>query len=847
MKKGKRVLPGLLAACLAFGLCACSGGAGEISAENNGRTQTIDFRFDESAGNFSVSADNKEKLAGFDKVEESEILALYVNRTTSNVAVEDKRSGKLWSVIPLDMDTDTVATDDMKNMMRSVLKVEYFRNSQRNTMYSYADCVQADKFTTETIENGVRLLFDIGKTEVTFDDLPSKLSDERFQQFFIQNENLTATDKKRVEKYFEFNEEENVWEMTSDSPTTLRALYEIMGRVGYTEEELKYDCEQNNVPYQGGNKVFFNIAVDYTLQHDSLMVEVPLDELAYNASYPPTTISVNELLLQGRDNPSGSLLIPDGSGALVSFARDALDTGSYSVELYGLDRSITNFTQEVKSVPNLMPVYGVDAGGSGILAIIEDGDTFARITATKAGTLNAYNFVGASYTVSASTLSAVGDGSAGSQLPVTQKEIYKGSLRTRYVILDGDASYSCMAGCYKKYLMQRDGLELKGVSDTPEFQLELIGAVSKTKSILGFQYEGIQKLTTFDQAAEILALYEKEGIRDIQLQFSGALKGGLDNYSLKKTQFLSELGGAKGYRKLAQTLTDMGGRLYLSNSLMTVPQDSGNFSRYSDSAKTIDQSLAKIFNFNLVTTEKEKLNAIVSPGYLAAYADAYLASASKNGVENLAFADLGSKVYADYNNKAVVNRQTAKRNALTVLEKAAGKTGHLMLTSAYMDGVRYASSLVEMPLYSNQQALISRTVPFLEIVLSGILPYSGEAYNEVDDQAYLRLKMVETGAVPYFALFYADNTLLRNTDYTYLTSNNYTLWFDQSVALYQEYQTLYQSIAGSHIAAHEELQPNVYKTTYANGASVIVNYTGKDVQVNGATVPSMDYLVKKEG
>lgn len=847
MKKGKRALPCLLAACLAFGLCACGGGTNEISLGNNSRTQTIDFCFDESAGNLTASADNKEKLTGFDKVGESGILVLYVNRETSCVAVEDKRSGKLWSTIPLDLDTDTVATEDMKNMMRSVLKVEYYRNSQRNTMYSYADCIQEDKFTTEDIENGVRLIFDIGKTEVTFDDLPSKLSDERFQQFFVNNENLTETDKKRVDKYFEFNEEENVWEMTSTSTTTLRALYEIMGRVGYTEEELKYDCEQNGVAYQGGNKEFFNVAVDYTLQNDSLMVEVPLDELEYNTSYPPTTISVNELLMQDRGNTAGSLFIPDGSGALVSFSKDQLDTGSYTIDLYGSECSISNLNEEVKSILNLMPVYGVDAGNSGILAIIEDGDTFARITATKAGTLNSYNFVSASYTVSASTLSAVGDGSAGSQLPVTQKEIYKGSLRTRYVILDEEASYSRMAACYKKYLMQRDGLELKGVSQTPEFQLELIGSVAKTKSFLGFQYEGIQKLTTFDQAAEILKLYEEAGVDHIQLQFSGALKGGLDNYSVKKTKFLSELGGAKGYKKLAQTLTDMGGHLYLANALMSVPQDSGDFNRYTESAKTIDQSMAKVFSYNLVTLEKEKLSAIVSPGYLPSYMDAYLASAGKKGVENLAFVDVGSKVYADYNNNLVINRQTAKRNALTALEKAAGKTENLMLTSAYMDSVRYANSLVEMPLYSNQQALISRTVPFMEIVLSGIVPYSGEAYNEVDDQAYLRLKMVETGAVPYFSLFYADNTLLRNTDYTYLTSNNYTLWFDESVELYKEYQTLYESIAGSHITGHEQLQTDVFKTVYANGVSVIVNYSSKDVQADGKTVPSMDYIVGKEG
>ena len=33
----------------------------------------------------------------------------------------------------------------------------------------------------------------------------------------------------------------------------------------------------------------------------------------------------------------------------------------------------------------------------------------------------------------------------------------------------------------------------------------------------------------------------------------------------------------------------------------------------------------------------------------------------------------------------------------------------------------------------------------------------------------------------------------------------------------------------------------------ANGVSVIVNYSSKDVQADGKTVPSMDYIVGKEG
>ena len=71
--------------------------------------------------------------------------------------------------------------------------------------------------------------------------------------------------------------------------------------------------------------------------------------------------------------------------------------------------------------------------------------------------------------------------------------------------------------------------------------------------------------------------------------------------------------------------------------------------------------------------------------------------------------------------------------------------------------------------------------------------------------------------------------------------------FDEAVELYKEYQTLYESIAGSHITGHEQLQTDVFKTVYANGVSVIVNYSSKDVQADGKTVPSMDYIVGKEG
>jgi hypothetical protein len=135
----------------------------------------------------------------------------------------------------------------------------------------------------------------------------------------------------------------------------------------------------------------------------------------------------------------------------------------------------------------------------------------------------------------------------------------------------------------------------------------------------------------------------------------------------------------------------------------------------------------------------------------------------------------------------------------------------------------------------------------MELVLSGIVPYAGEAYNEVDNREYLWLKTIETGACPSFSLFYADNTVLRNTDYTYLTSNHYSLWLEDSIQMMKEYQTLREKVKGSYLKGHRELQAGVYQSLYANGWTVIVNYNNQPVLADGQTVESMSYIMVKEG
>ena len=198
-------------------------------------TESFQFCFDKS----TVSNDQNtlnEQLLRLTLVAESSILRLYADESNANVVVEDKRSGKLWSAIPMDLESDAVATDEMKTIMRSTVRITYYDNGSLKTMYSYPDCVENEGHSMEEIDNGVRFTFNMSSGQITFADLPLKLNDERFKKFFVDNPGLTEVDKKRINKYFEYSEDEKVWVRVAENDTVLRSLYDIMQRVGYTEE-----------------------------------------------------------------------------------------------------------------------------------------------------------------------------------------------------------------------------------------------------------------------------------------------------------------------------------------------------------------------------------------------------------------------------------------------------------------------------------------------------------------------------------------------------------------------------------------------------------------------------------
>ena len=588
MKKGMCLAAWSVVAALLLSLCGC-GVSNRVDDRYRESVPVFDFCY---ASQPTAGTDTAVLPASYKQAAENNWLRLYLDESTGGVAVADRRSGKVWSSIPSDLDKDTVATVDMQELIRSVLRVDYYDGDTLKSLYSYKNCVNEGGLTTEKTDDGVRLIFSLSLSKATYDDLPKKLSAERYTRFFGDTSALTGTEKSRLEKYFTWDDAAQVWVLGAETAAMVRSLPGILKKVGYTADDLKADSESMGFAYNPSSSVYFDVTVDYRLQNDSLLVDVPLSALKYNPDYPPSNLQLNEFLLHSDQKGNGYMLIPDGSGALVDFSAGAHDTGTQEIALYGNDKTLSNQEKTSLEIGTVMPVYGIREGDNGVLAIIEDGDVMAKITAQKANTRSTYNVVGTRFILSDRTNAMIGDGSVNTTVPVSQNEIYGGSLRTRYVLLAGGGTYSDMAACYKAYLMQRDGLKLTGIAAQPELYLETIGAITRTEEVLGFQYEGTKALTTFKQAQEILKLYTDAGVSSVQMISTGALKGGVDNYSLNRNDLLRTLGGEKDFAALSEAVEAQNGTLYLGVNALTVPRESGHINRNARSARTLDKSLA---------------------------------------------------------------------------------------------------------------------------------------------------------------------------------------------------------------------------------------------------------------
>ena len=154
-----------------------------------------------------------------------------------------------------------------------------------------------------------------------------------------------------------------------------------------------------------------------------------------------------------------------------------------------------------------------------------------------------------------------------------------------------------------------------------------------------------------------------------------------------------------------------------------------------------------------------------------------------------------------------------------------------------MDNIAYGSIAVDVSKESSDYATFAYTIPFRQLVMNGLVDYTTKNVNiSSRNPAYFVLQAAELGSIPKYILTAKAVTTLKNTDYHYLYAAQYDLLKEDIRAMYAQIAEIRSKIGTSEIAGHTCLAEEVYKTTYANGVEVIVNYNLHSVELEDGTV-----------
>lgn len=548
------------------------------------------------------------------------------------------------------------------------------------------------------------------------------------------------------------------------------------------------------------------------------------------------------------DTVPGYVLVPDGSGALIRFQKAKAYQSGYSRKVYGndlaIDRDTTlsnlngNRTDDYATEENRLslPVWGMvhGEGQNGFLASVEGGELYTVINAIPAGAENQtvrFTRAYADFIYRSQYDKRVSNSRT---VTMPQEELNTVNPVLTYTFLTGEeADYSGMAREYRAQLLSRGLLPEQEPETEGEIPLLLQTAGSEVRD--GFLFNGLQVLTTADQAQAMLDTLEEGGISNVSLLLLGWNEGGYHGAAYGETDFEKEVGTRGEIEALRDRVEENGGSFALAANPVTANEDQIRISRDAALNATLDTVMETVPN----------------PGLM--YPDTYYLrhtriteTLSKTFAEledfDLLLEGMGSYLYSDYTIDDELTRLGVQGELLATVERAEQE---LWLDGTNLYLLPYASVLTDVPVTGSQYIYETDSVPFLQMVLRGSVDYYAPSANQgFYDNASI-LKMIEYGACPSFLVMGADNFSLNDTPMENYFSLNFEDWEERIYEVYGKVNEALENVKGVAISSHHVEAEGVSRTAYDNGARIYVNYNGEDyVTEDGLTVPAGGYAVE---
>ena len=600
----------------------------------------------------------------------------------------------------------------------------------------------------------------------------------------------------------------------------------------------------------------FSIPVKLSLKDEYVHVELMIDQIKENGDTRILSVNVYPYFGAAGLNDTGYAFVPDGTGSLMVFNRELLSYYPFGNEGEGImyavnptEYATNNYFQNWNEALRL-PVYGMVKNNDAFLAIIERGAAVTEIEAGMSRMWNSYNVVKPCINIRdvQERRTATGTKGEGSYY----SEIRPENVVIRYYPLDGEkADYIGMAERYREYLIEEKGMTpIKEVASNA-LNISLYGAVKKEKHFLGIPYTGAEYLTTYSEAEELVDRLAADNIDKVFINYSGWTSSGLDTTTDLTLKPSSKLGGKKAINSLIDKVNGIDNyTLAFDLELHEFHSQTSDIKSFKDVAHGLDASPSVIWRERIsaagARTRSNMGYMLIHPARMLGYAEKFINSASANDVKSLSFNSLGNSLYCAYNFNDDSTRDKSEHHMEDIFgaaKEAVDENGILNTTGGNGYAAPYVDNIMNAPVYSSNNMLLSIEVPFYQIVFRGYVNLASNPFNLESEQDDLLLKLAETGMSLYYQLMDAESTAFHNTDYTQLYACAIDDHYDDMIATYKRLKPLYDAVGDSTIVNYETISKDIKITTFSNGSKVYVNYSEADVNVNGVKVAAKDFTV----
>ncbi|MHB1484701.1 MAG: DUF5696 domain-containing protein [Saccharofermentanales bacterium] len=816
---------------------------------------------------------------GFQLVSENEYLQLYINGKTAEIKIHDKTTGQDTFSNPQTRDTDRLTRNvPSRQKLISQINVDYEADKGLSYMNSYTDAIDRDQYNYQKVDGGIRVNFVIGEKPVVY-LAPQILSIERHDEIYNK---LTAADKKLMDKYYKLiklsqfvNDEDRalrrqqypilaerdvyisnlstsgvaLGEQEYASTYVMSKVNKMFKSIGYTFDDLERDNAENKVPPLDQDDLTVSVSVVYKLDGNSFVATIPKDSIYFNRDDMQVThLTLLPYFGAADEKKKGYMFVPDGSGALINLANNKKIYGTFNKPVYGRDKLV--YTDELTITDSMMPlpVFGIKGDDEAFLGIIEEGDGVATIIADISGKISQNNSVHAKFLINANSIRSSSGLSSGLGKKY-QNELLDSNLSMRYYFMKGDkANYSGMAQRYRQYLLDTNKIKKQAIPEKIPVSISTVQSINYRKSVLGVPREQILPLTTFEQTRKILEELKAKGINDLILQISNWSNNAALNTPFNKVSILKEIGGKSGFNDLVQYTRENKIDFYPMTNFQYISRNKwfSGFDSRKNSSRMLDNTIAYDYYYSINTLIKSsnRQKNIVSPLKYSKLLSSYVDSYSSYNNPFISLGSMGTDLNPDYSNKGSADRQETIKIMQDQVKFLNNKGMKVAVTGGNIYAVNGVSFINNAPNMASNEYICDESIPFYQMVMHGLIPYTGPVLNTSSDYRKDVLRLVESGSYPSFEWIFETNDVLMDTDSNFY-SINYKDWVDDALEVYKIMNdTPIAKCADAAIIKHTILQKDLVKVEYDNGITIYVNYSSEKLTADGIGIEAEDYVIK---